>query len=74
VRTWPVFPEDVVKILRLVFIRGSSRRLQLLLKKTLNCGANVENDFSECLKIVFFMKTGSKLELNVKFFTKHKQT
>lgn len=31
-RTWPVFPEDVVKILRLVFIRGSSRRLQLLLK------------------------------------------
>lgn len=72
-RTWPVFPEDVVKILRLVFIRGSSRRLRLLLKN-FNCGANVENDFSECLKIVFFMKTGSKLELNVKFFTKHKQT
>lgn len=72
-RTWPVFPEDVVKILRLVFIRGSSRRLRLLLNN-FNCGANVENDFSECLKIVFFMKTGSKLELNVKFFTKHKQT
>lgn len=72
-RTWPVFPEDVVKILRLVFIGWSSRRLRLLLKN-FNCGANVENDFSECLKIVFFMKTGSKLELNVKFFTKHKQT
>lgn len=72
-RTWPVFPEDVVKILRLVFIGWSCGRLRLLLKN-FNCGANVENDFSECLKIVFFMKTGSKLELNVKFFTKHKQT